>query len=224
MAHVAVCLSGCGVQDGSEIHEAVLTLLALNQAGAEIVCCAPNANQPRVVNHLTGEPAGAERRNILVESARIARGQIQDLATVRAADIDALIFPGGFGAATNLCTFADDGPDCSVLPEVERLIGDMLEAGKPIGAICIAPALLARAMTKLGLHPTLTIGNDAATAAALVKMGAQHVACEATDCIIDEHHNIVTTPAYMLASGPAEVYEGVRKLVDQILKRTVTAS
>ena len=221
MARVAVCLSGCGVKDGSEIHEAVLTLLALDRGGAQIVCCAPNADQPSVVNHLTGQPSGAEKRNMLVESARIARGQIQDLAAVRAIDIDALIFPGGLGAATNLCTFAKDGPACNVLPEVARLISEMLEAGKPIGAICIAPTLLARVTTQRGLHPKLTIGRDAATAGAIEKMGAHHVACDATDCIIDEHHNLVTTPAYMLASGPAEVEQGIRKLVEQVLKRTV---
>lgn len=222
MARVAVCLSGCGFKDGSEIHEAVLTLLALDRSGAEIICCAPNADQPSVVNHLTGQTAAAEKRNMLIEAARIARGQIQDLAAVRATDIDALIFPGGVGAATNLCTFAKDGANCNVLPQVARLIGEMLETDKPIGAICIAPALLARVTTQLGLRPKVTIGRDATTAAAIEKMGAHHVTCDATDCIIDEHHNLVTTPAYMLASGPAEVEQGIRKLVEQVLKRTGT--
>jgi len=218
MARVAVCLSGCGVKDGSEIHEAVATLWALNQAGAEIVCCAPNIDQPAVVNHLTGEPSGHERRNMLIEGARIARGSIQDIAGIHASDIDALIFPGGLGAAKNLCTFADDGPKCQVLPEVDRLAGEMLEAGKPIGAICIAPAMLARITGHRGLHPRITIGNDAATAEAIENMGAQHVSCVATDCVVDTTHKIVTTPAYMLASGPAEVFEGIRKLVAEVLK------
>src|SRR5512136_68898 len=122
MVKIAVCLSGCGVFDGSEIHEAVLTLLALDQAGAKYVCCAPNADQAAVVNHLSRKGAQGERRNMLVESARIARGEIQDLASVHARDIDALIFPGGFGAAKNLSSFAADGADCTVHPEVERLI------------------------------------------------------------------------------------------------------
>lgn len=218
MARVAVCLSGCGVKDGSEIHEAVATLWALNQAGAEIVCCAPNGDQPGVVNHLTGDLSGHERRNMLVEGARIARGKIQDIAKMHASDIDALIFPGGLGAAKNLCTFADEGPNCRILPEVDRLVGEMLDAGKPVGAICIAPAMLARMTGQRGLHPRITIGNDAATATAIEKMGAQHVACVATDCVVDTAHKIVTTPAYMLASGPAEVFEGVRKLVAEVLK------
>jgi len=218
MTRVAVCLSGCGVQDGSEIHEAVLTLLALDQNGADIVCCAPNIDQPTVVNHLTGQKAEGPKRNVLTESARIARGKIKDLAEVRAADIDALIFPGGLGAAKNLCTFADDGPTCRVDPEVDRLVTEMLEAGKPIGAICIAPAMLARIVGWRNLHPQVTIGNDPTTAAAIETMGAQHTQCACTGCIVDEPHRLVTTPAYMLGSGPAEVFEGIRSLVTEVLK------
>ena len=141
MARVAVCLSGCGFLDGSEIHEAVLTLLALDRAGAEIVCCAPGKAQADVVDHRTQKPMPQQRRDVLVESARIARGEIRALDSVRASDIDALIFPGGFGAAKNLCTFAANGPDCSVDPQVESLVTAVLAAGKPIGAICIAPAI-----------------------------------------------------------------------------------
>jgi enhancing lycopene biosynthesis protein 2 len=218
MARVAVCLSGCGVRDGSEIHEAVLTLLALDEAGAEIVCCAPNIDQAMVVDHAAGTPTKNERRNVLVESARIARGNIRDLAGVHAFDIDALIFPGGFGAALNLCSFAKDGADCSVNPEVERLAGEMLDAGKPIGAICIAPAMLARIVGRHGLHPQLTIGTDADTAAAMEKMGVRHVSCGVNTIVTDESHRIVSTPAYMLGKGPAEVYEGIRALVQQVLR------
>jgi enhancing lycopene biosynthesis protein 2 len=218
MARVAVCLSGCGVLDGSEIHESVLTLLALDQAGAKYVCCAPNLDQPMVMNHLTGKPAPSERRNVLVEAARIARGEIQDLANVRAADIDALIFPGGFGAAKNLSSFAADGPACKVHPEVERLIGEMLDAGKPVGAICIAPGMLARVLSKRGLSAEVTIGTDAQTAGAIEQMGVRHKNCPCTSFVVDSAHRVVTTPAYMLGKGPAEVFEGIRGLVGEILR------
>ncbi len=215
---VAVVLSGCGFLDGAEIHESVCTLLALDQAGARALCCAPNVDQMDVVDHSRRESAPGESRNILAESARIARGEIQDIATVKAADVDAVIFPGGFGAAKNLCTFAIDGPACTVNPEVERLIGEMLEAGKPIGAICIAPALLARVVGLRDLHPKLTIGSDAETAAAIETMGATHCDCPAREHVVDEKHRIVSTPAYMLGRGPAEIFEGIKKLVDDVLR------
>ena len=218
MARVAVCLSGCGVFDGSEIHEAVLTLLALDQAGAQAVCCAPNVDQAAVVNHLTREPASSERRNVLTESARIARGAIVDLASVKAGDIDALIFPGGYGAATNLSTFAKDGPECQVNPEVERLVGEMLAAGKPIGAICIAPAMLARITGRRAPGSRLTIGNERETAAAIERMGAVHVECACDSFVVDEKNKIVSTPAYMLGKGPASGFEGIRKLVNEVLR------
>lgn len=218
MPRVAVCLSGCGVYDGSEIHEAVLTMLALDQAGAEIVCCAPNADQAMVIDHLSRKPASGTSRNILVESARIARGNIVDLAEVKASQIDALIFPGGFGAAKNLCNFADKGPDCDVHPEVQRIAGEMLDAGKPIGAICIAPAMLARIVGGRGMHPKMTIGNDKQTAAAMEKMGVRHLDCPCESFVVDEAHRIVTTPAYMLGTGPAMVFQGIQKLVEEILR------
>lgn len=218
MVKVAVCLSGCGVFDGSEIHEAVLTLLAIDQAGARYLCCAPNLEQPVVVNHLTRNPAPGERRNVLVESARIARGEIQDLADVHACDVDALIFPGGFGAARNLSSFAVDGADCTVHPEVERLVGEMIDAGKPIGAICIAPATLARVLGNRGLAAQVTIGTDPQTASAIEKMGVRHLDCVCTSFVVDSAHRVVTTPAYMLAKGPAEVFEGVKGLVGEVVR------
>jgi enhancing lycopene biosynthesis protein 2 len=218
MPRVAVCLSGCGVFDGSEIHEAVLTLLALDQAGAQVVCCAPDIDQAAVVNHLTRAPVPSERRSVLAESARIARGAIVDLATVRADDIDALIFPGGYGAATNLCTFATEGAECRVNPDVERLVGEMLAAGKPIGAICIAPAMLARIAGRRAPGARLTIGNERETAAAVEQMGAAHVECACADFVVDEKNRIVSTPAYMLGKGPADVFEGIRKLVGEVLR------
>lgn len=217
MVRAGVCLSGCGVFDGSEIHEAVLTLLALDQAGAEVICCAPNIVQARVVDHRTQSPAD-ETRNVLTESARIARGNIRDLAEVSAEELDALILPGGFGAALNLSTFATQGADCVVNPEVERLVGHMLEAQKPIGAMCIAPATLARAVANHQRRPEVTIGNDAGTAGAIEAMNARHVDCPVDDIVIDKKNRLVTTPAYMLGPGPAQVFKGIKKLVDEVLK------
>lgn len=217
MPKVAVLLSGCGVYDGSEIHEAVLTLLALDQCGATILCCAPNVDQASVIDHRTQKPV-RESRNVLTESARIARGQIRDLATVQASEIDALILPGGFGAAKNLCDFAAKGPACTVHPEVARLVGDCLARGKPVGAICIAPALLARIAGQRNLKAKLTIGNDAGTAQAIVAMGCLHEPQPVTGITVDADHRIVTTPAYMLGPGPAAVFEGIRKLVEEVLR------
>jgi len=217
VARIGVCLSGCGFLDGAEIHESVLTLLALDQAGAEAVCCAPNIPQTDVVDHLAKAPA-RETRNVLRESARIARGEIRDIATVKASQIDGLIFPGGYGAAKNLCSFARDGANCTVHPEVERLTREMLAAKKPIGVICIAPALLARIVGRMDLHPKLTIGTDAQTAGAINAMGAQHCDCPVTEMVVDERHRIVSTPAYMLGKGPAEVFEGIRRCVAEVLR------
>ena len=217
MPKVGVVLSGCGVFDGSEIHESVLTLLALDQAGAEALCMAPNMEQMHVINHLAGEPAEGESRNVLVESARIARGEIQDIAEIKADDIDALIFPGGFGAAKNLCTFAVEGPDCSVHPEVERLAKEMHKAGKPMGFVCIAPALAAKIFEGQG-PLTLTIGYDEGTAGAIKQLGQKHQECPAKEFVVDEKNKIVSTPAYMEAGGIAEAWAGIEKLVKAVLK------
>lgn len=215
MVKIGVVLSGCGVNDGAEIHESVLTLLALDRANAEVVFMAPDKDQMDVVNHLAGEPSG-ETRNVLVESARIARGNIVDVATVKAVDLDGVIVPGGFGAAKNLCDFAARGDGCEADPEVARLLVDMHAARKPIGAICIAPALVARV---LGEHkPTLTIGTDAGTAGALEKMGAQHKDCDVHDCVVDAEEKIVTTPAYMLAGSIKEAADGIEKLVTEVVR------
>jgi enhancing lycopene biosynthesis protein 2 len=145
MKTIGVVLSGCGVYDGAEIHESVITLLAIDRAGAKALCMAPNEDQLHVVNHLTGEVAEGETRNVLVESARIARGEVQDIADVEPDDMDALILPGGFGAAKNLCTFGVDGPDCRINEPVARLIRGVAAARKPIGAMCSAPATVAKA-------------------------------------------------------------------------------
>jgi enhancing lycopene biosynthesis protein 2 len=215
---IGVILSGCGVYDGSEIHEAVITLLAIDRAGAEAVCMAPDIDQMHVVNHLTGDVAEAETRNVLVEAARIARGKIRDLAEVKAADIDALILPGGFGAAKNLCNFAVKGPDCDVNQDVARILREMFAAKKPVAAICIAPAILSKVLGADHVPHELTIGTDAGTAAALSKMGSSHVQCPARDFVVDESIKLVSTPAYMLAGSIAEAAEGIEKTVNALIK------
>ncbi|GJM18088.1 MAG: glutamine amidotransferase [Phycisphaeraceae bacterium] len=217
MAHVGVILSGCGVFDGSEIHEATSALIALDARGASYTCLAPDT-QFQVIDHTTQKPTG-EKRSVLTEAARIARGEIKSLADANGADFDALVLPGGFGAAKNLCSFATEGAACSVDPQVERVLREAHGAGKPIGFICIAPAVGARVFGS-DVHPKLTIGHDAGTAAGLEALGAQHVAMAAAGIVSDDEHRIVSTPAYMEASGPAEVFEGISKLVERVLELT----
>jgi enhancing lycopene biosynthesis protein 2 len=212
---IGVVLSGCGVYDGSEIHEAVFTLLAIDRNGAEAVCMAPDVDVPEV-DHLKGEETGA-RRNVLVESARIARGKIRNIADVKGAELDAVIFPGGFGAAKNLCNFAFKGADADVHPEVARLLGEIAAARKPIGAICIAPALIAATLGK-EYAPEVTIGTDAGTAAAINATGSRHVECPVTEFRVDRDHKIVSTPAYMLAERISETADGIEKLVEEVLR------
>lgn len=211
---VGVLLSGCGVYDGAEIHESVLTLLFLDRAGAEIVCMAPDMTQLHVINHLTGEVTD-EKRNVLVESARIARGEIRNIDAVTAGDLDALIIPGGFGAAKNLSDFALKGSDATVHPEVSRILTEMSAAGKPIGAICIAPTTLTRALADR--NPEVTIGTDAGTAEAIERMGGRHHACGVEMIHVDEANRVVTTPAYMLGPNIRNVAEGIERLVEQIM-------
>lgn len=212
---IAVVLSGCGVYDGAEIHEAVCTLLAIDRAGAEAVCFAPNIPQAHVVNHLTGE-AAAETRNVLVEAARIARGKIRDLAAFDAAEVDAMIFPGGFGAAKNLCDFAFKGPDCTVDASVEKAIRAMRGAGKPIGALCIAPAIMAKLFGSEAVE--LTIGSDAETASALEALGAKHKATTHGEVVIDRRLNIVTSPCYMLDATIAQIADGAENTVRTLIE------
>jgi enhancing lycopene biosynthesis protein 2 len=213
---VGVVLAGCGVKDGSEIHEATLTLYFLDKQGAEAVCMAPDRDQLDVVNHVTGSTI-AERRNVLVEAARIARGNIVDVKSMKAADLDAIIIPGGFGSAKNLCTFAVDGTNCRVDEGVGKLLQEMLRQKKPIGALCIAPAVLARLFGK-ELAPEITIGNDAGTASAMETMGATHKRAQVNEVVVDSKNKILTTPCYMLAQSIKEVGEGVEKLVAKILE------
>jgi enhancing lycopene biosynthesis protein 2 len=213
---IGVILSGCGVYDGSEIYETVITLLAIDRAGAEAVCMAPNIEQMHVINHLLGEPAEGESRNVLVESARITRGDIRDIADVTVNDFDALILPGGFGAAKNLCNFAVKGPDCDVNPEVARLVKDVVAAKKPLAAICIAPALLAKVLGPIN-SPALTIGKDEEVAGALSKMGAKHIQCPVEEAVVDRENKIVSSPAYMLAGSISEAAEGIEKTVQELI-------
>lgn len=216
MIKVGVVLSGCGVYDGAEIHESVLTLLALARQGVETICFAPDKNQSDVINHLSGEPM-AETRNVLIESARIARGDIHPLAQANAAELDALIVPGGFGAAKNLSSFASLGNDCQVDSALKNLVLDMHAAGKPLGFMCIAPAML----PKIFDFPLrLTIGTDIDTAEVIEDMGGEHVPCPVDDIVVDEDNKIVTTPAYMLAQNIAEAATGIDKLVDRVLVLT----
>ena len=212
---IGVLLAGCGVMDGSEIHEATLTLYFLDRLGAEAVCMAPNKDQMDVVNHISGAPV-PEKRNVLLESARIARGKVQNVKTVKADDIDAIIIPGGYGAAKNLCTFAKNGPDCRADEDVSRLLRELHRQKKPIGALCIAPALIAKIFGEHSVE--VTIGNDPGTASALERMGAKHKNAAVNEVVVDLKNRIVTTPCYMIARGIAEVGQGAEKLVAKILE------
>lgn len=210
---VGVILSGCGHLDGAEIHEATSVLIALSQRGADWRCLAPR-KPLAVVDHVTGQATG-ETRDVFTEAARIARGKIDDLAGVKGTDYDAFILPGGFGAAKNLCGFATEGPGCWVEPQTERVLREAHAAGRPIGFACIAPALGARVFGDE--HPTLTIGHDAGTAAAIEKTGARHRAVGVTEAVVDAERKFVSTPAYMEETDPAGVFEGVSRMVGEVL-------
>lgn len=214
MKKIAVVLSGCGVQDGSEIQETVLALLAIEQAGARYQCLAPNIMQHHVVDHLTGKPIPNAQRNVLQEAARIARGNIIDIAKANPADYDAIIFPGGYGAALNLCDFAHKGAEHALQPDVLKFAQAIAKAAKPAGFICIAPALISKIYGE-GVH--LTIGEDVATAQTLEKMGAKHVACPVHEFVVDDKHKVVTTPAYMLAQSITQAHAGIEKLVQKVI-------
>lgn len=219
MPKVGVVLSGCGVYDGSEIHEAVLTLLALDRGGAEVVCLALPGPQRDVVDHSTGTPGGAPR-DVLGESARISRGAIENLAGVDPADLDALIFPGGFGAAKNLCDYATRGAECVVVPEVHTLVQALYAAGKPLGFACISPELAAASFRQAGVAGVrLTVGAAEGDAAdALRAMGAEVVACPVDESVVDPRHRVASTPAYMLAERIVEVERGIMALVGAVLR------
>ena len=209
----AIILSGCGVYDGSEIHEAVITLLNLQRRNVRVRFFAPDIAQNGTVNHLDGTPQQA--RNVLAESARIARGDIAPLSEFSADDFDMLLFPGGFGAAKNLSDFAAKGADMSVLPQVDSAVKSMLAAGKPLGFVCIAPVIAAKSV---GGGVKLTIGNDAQTAAAVEKLGAKHVECPADGFVADKEKNVFSTPAYMLANNTVAIDAGVGAMIGAMLE------
>jgi len=219
---VAVLLAGCGHLDGAEVREAVLTLLALDQHGAAFQCIAPNAPQFHVVNHVTGEPVPGAQRNILEESSRIARlGQCLDLAQAKVQDYDALVMPGGYGVAKNHCSFAFKGAEADVRPDVAAFVRGFFASGKPVGAICIAPALVALALHQAADSAALTLGNDAGCAAAMRQLGQKHENTpNARDIVIDEAHKLVTTPAYMFDDARlSDVFIGIERCVAEVLKR-----
>jgi len=214
MSKIGIVLSGCGVNDGSEIHETVITMLELDKAGAEMIVIAPNIDQLHVINHATGEEMD-DSRNVLIESARISRGNIEDIAGITSKDLDALIFPGGFGVAKNLSDYAMAGMECSVNPDVLRLSREVHNDGKPIGVICIAPAIMAKILAG---ETELTIGFDEQTASDIDAMGAKHVLCPVDEIVVDKEKKVVSTPAYMEAKSIKEAASGIEKLVAEILK------
>lgn len=211
---VAVVLSGCGVYDGAEIHESVLTLLALNRQGAVYQCFAPDIDQHHVIDHLNGQEMD-EHRNVLVESARIARGDIKPLSEFDAGEFDAIMFPGGFGAAKNLSSFAFEGPDCRVNEDVSSAVKAMAEKRKPIGALCITPAVIARVLD----GAQVTIGQDKDTAAAIEAMGGHHEQTRHGQVTVDEKLNLVTSPCYMLEASIIEIAEDASNMVTEVLRR-----
>jgi len=213
MKKIAGVLAGCGVYDGAEIHEATLTMLAISRQGAQYQCFAPDVQQAHVMNHFTGKEM-AEKRNVLVEAARIARGNIQPLSAYKAEDYDAIIFPGGFSVAKNLCTFAFDGINCKVNPEVEKAIRSTVVAEKPIGALCISPVLIAKILTDV----EVTIGGDEATADAIENLGATHINTTHGEIVTDEKYKLVTTPCYMLDATIDQIASGAENLVKKVLE------
>ncbi len=213
MKNIAVVLSGNGVFDGAEIHEATLTLLAIVRNGAKYQCFAPDMEQAHVINHITGEEM-PEKRNVLVEAARIARGNIKSLTEYKAEDYDAIVFPGGFGVAKNLCTFAFDGDECTVNPDVEKAIKDTVAVKKPVGALCISPVLI----TKVLGDVKVTVGDDEDTIKAVAAMGGKHEQTTHREIIVDEKYKIVTTPCYMLDATIDQIATGAENAIRKILE------
>lgn len=215
MPKVGVVLSGCGFLDGAEIYEATLTLLALDRRGISYQCLAPDVPQMHVVNHRTREATG-DSRNVLVEAARLARGKIEPLTVDWIEKLDAVIFPGGFGAAKNFCDFAVKGTGCSIHPLVEEFMRKAVESRLPVGVICISPVVLARALKGVDIHPRLTVGASSDASRAIEAFGSMHGTCSVTECVVDKTLSIVSTPAFMYDARISEVEQGINKLVEQI--------
>lgn len=216
MKKVAVILCGSGFKDGSEIRESVAVLYGLSLKKAEVQCFAPDSNQYEVVNCLTFETAVGESRNMLVESARIARGQVKALSQLNVKDFDAVILPGGFGAAKNLCNFAFKGSKAEIDPDLAKKLVDFNESKKPIGAVCIAPAIVALAFK--GKNFELTLGESGETSQELEKLGHKHIIKKVTECLVDSKNKVVTTPAYMYDKAElCDVFAGIQSLVNEVL-------
>lgn len=217
MKKIAVVLCGSGYKDGSEIRESVGVLWALSQHPVQVQCFAPDAEQADVINCLTGKTVPGEKRNMLIESARIARGEVLPLSQFRATDYSAIIFPGGFGAAKNLCTFASVGSKGVVHSEVQNALEPMYAAKKPIGAVCIAPAIVGLAFKGKGIE--LTVGAEGEASQEIEKMGHKHVVCAADQCHVDRVHRVVTTPAYMYDKAPLhEIFTGIQKMTSEVIR------
>ncbi len=222
---IGVLLSGSGVYDGAEIQESVLILLALAQQGADYFCIAPNIEQHHVINHLTGDEMN-EKRNVLVESARIARGNIKDLAEVSANDMDGLVMPGGFGVAKNFTKWAFEGANGEINKDVKRLVNEMLKQGKPLAAVCMSPTTVAKALEGTGIEATLTVGTTkekspyqiADISAEMKKVGANPVFCTVTEVVSDDANNIVSSPCYMMEATIAQVNEGIQKTIAKLVE------
>ena len=223
MKKIGLLLSGCGVYDGTEIHEAVFSLLAILENGGQPLFMAPNINQMHVVNHLSGEEM-PESRNVLIESARIARGDIEDLANVHASDIEGLVMPGGFGAAKNHTDWAVNGPDGTIHPEVKRIINEMIDAGKPIVALCMSPTTIAKALENSGKKVHLTVGTTAepspyeieAISQGMEKTGAQAEMKTVREIAVDESLKVITAPCYMMEASALQVRDNIKLAIDQL--------
>ncbi len=212
---IGVLLSGCGVFDGSEIHEATLTLYFLDKEKIDVIPIAPDKEQLHVINHNTNDEM-QETRNIRTESARIARGDVKKLSSVSVNEIDALIIPGGFGAAKNLIDYAVKGRECTIDSDVKNLIKQIIQSKKPLGAMCIAPVVVAVALKETNIHPVLTIGSDDKTASDIEFLNAKHKKCKADQIAVDKENRIVSTPAYMIGPGISDIGKGIEKLVKKI--------
>lgn len=220
---IGVLLSGCGVYDGAEIHESVLTLLAIEEIGATAVCISVNKDQHHVINHATGDEM-KEMRNILVESARIARGDIHDITKIAPADIDALVIPGGFGSAKNFTNWAFNGPDGDILPEVKLLLVNMINVGNPVAALCVSPVVIAKALEGSGIHPNLTIGSDKEGSPydikgfsdGLEKTGMTTEMKTVKEILVDSENKIVTAPCYMMDASVLDIRNNVKSAVEAL--------
>lgn len=220
---IGVLLSGSGVYDGSEIQEAVLTLLAIEEIEAEAICISIDKPQHHVINHLNGEEMN-DSRNMLIESARIARGNIKNINDVSPNDIDAMVIPGGFGAAKNFTSWAFNGSDGEILPEVKLLLVNLINIGKPIAALCVSPVVLAKALEGSTITPTLTIGTDkepspydiTAFTDGLQKTGMQTEMKSVREINIDVKNKIISAPCYMMEASIVDVRKNIRSAIEAL--------